>query len=400
MLISLNGEGHAEDNPMISKIADQITLISEADPGFDLFEARYPIPEGITYNTYVIEDEKTVLLDAVDAKVTDEWVSDLKKVLNGRKLDYFVVHHMEPDHSANIGTVLSMFPDVRIITSAKAVKMMSQFMNEDMSSKCDVVKEGDVLDLGKHKLHFVETMMVHWPEVIMSYEPTEGILFSADAFGRFGPYDPAYDWVKGARRYYMNIVGKFGQMVQKALAKLSPLDIKKICPLHGCVLEGDLSGYLALYDTWSSYRPETEGVAVIYASFYGNTRKAAEKICQIFKDKGVETQIVDLVHTDVSYALEAAFRYSRMIVAAPSYEGGLAPQMEAFLLDIGGKKYQSRKVGIIENGTFGPCAGKFMAKHLETMEGVEIVGPKVTIHSAMSKENEAQIEDLAANILG
>ena len=192
----------------------------------------------------------------------------------------------------------------------------------------------------------------------------------------------------------------FGQMVQKALAKLSPLDIKKICPLHGCVLEGDLSGYLALYDTWSSYRPETEGVAVVYASFYGNTRKAAEKICQIFKDKGVETQIVDLVHTDVSYALEAAFRYSRMIVAAPSYEGGLAPQMEAFLLDIGGKKYQSRKVGIIENGTFGPCAGKFMAKHLETMEGVEIVGPKVTIHSAMSKENEAQIEELAANILG
>lgn len=385
---------------MISKITDRVTLISEADPDFDLFEARYPIPEGITYNTYVVGGEKTALLDAADARVTEEWVADLRKALDGRRLDYFVVHHMEPDHSANIGTVLSLFPEVRIVTSAKAVVMMSQFMNRDMSPFCDVVKEGDVLDLGGARLRFVEAMMVHWPEVIMSYEDTDGILFSADAFGRFGPYDPSYDWVAGARRYYMNIVGKFGPMVRRALSKLSAFDVRMICPLHGCVLDGNIPEYLALYDIWSSYRPETEGVAIVYASFYGNTRRAAEMLDRILRGKGAETQVVDLIRTDVSYALEAAFRYSRMVVLAPSYEGGLAPQMDAFLTDISGKMYQSRKVGIVENGTFGPCSGKFMAKYLGAMENVEIVEPRITIHSAVSAENEAQIARLAENILG
>lgn len=384
---------------MISHPTGSITMICEEDPTFDRFEAKYPIPDGMTYNCYVIKDEKTALLDTDDARVTENWLADLKDVLGDGRLDYLVVHHVEPDHTANIMSVLDMYPEARLVTSARGLKFLAQFFGVDLSARCDVVKEGDVLDLGEHRLRFVETPMVHWPEVIMSYEEKTGTLFSADGFGRFGPADPSYDWLSGGRRYYMNIVVKFGPMVRKALEKLSGLEIRRICPLHGNVLDKDVQKYIGYYDLWSSYRPETDGVAVLYASFYGNTRRAAEHMCQILKGKGAQVQLVDLTRTDVSYAMEAAFRYSRMVIAAPTYEGGLSPHMKHFLEDLAGKGYRNRKVGIIENGTFGPCAGKFMANILEGLDGVEIVGPKVTILSAMNGENRETMEELAENLL-
>ncbi|MBE6526497.1 MAG: FprA family A-type flavoprotein [Thermoplasmata archaeon] len=378
---------------MIAKVADSIAMVTVEDPTDEPFEGRYPIPEGVTYNSYVIRDEKTAVLDTMDAKVTDLWKEELLEVLGDTTPDYLVVHHMEPDHAANIITFLEMFPSARIVTSAKAQKMMDQFFNRDMSSHCDIVSEGSVLELGKHSLRFIEAPFVHWPEVLMSYEQSEGILFSADGFGRFGPASREFDWVEGARRYYFNIVGKFGANVQKVLKKVADLDIRKICPLHGPVLDSDLGKYVALYDTWSSYRPEEDGIAVVHAGFYGNTARAAEFAAECLRESGKKVDVVDLVHQDVSYAVEAAYRYSEMIVAATTYEGGLNPAMEMFLRELSAKKFQSRKVGVIENGSFGPTAGKYMLAILGEMS-VEIVGEKVTILSSMSEENKAEIRNL------
>ena len=378
---------------MIAKVAENIVMVTIEDRSGEPFEGRYPIPEGVTYNTYIIKDAKTAVLDTMDVKVTSEWKKELLEALAGTVPDYLVVHHMEPDHAANIITFTEMFPSARIVTSAKAQKMMDQFFNRDMSSHCDIVTEGSVLELGEYSLRFVDAPFVHWPEVVMSYEQKEGILFSADGFGRFGPADPSFDWMEGARRYYFNIVGKFGANVQKVLAKASGLDIKKICPLHGPVLDSDLGRYISAYDTWSSYRPEEEGVAVIHAGFYGNTARAAEYAAQCLRDAGKKVQVVDLVHQDVSYAVEAAYRYSGMIVAATTYEGGLNPAMEMFLREISAKKFQSRKVGVIENGSFGPTAGKHMLAILGEMP-VEVVGEKVTILSSMSEENKVEIRNL------
>ncbi len=378
---------------MISRIADDITMLTIEDPTSEPFEGRYPVPEGVTYNSYVICDGKTAVMDTMDVKVTETWRKELLEALGGRKPDFLVVHHMEPDHAANILNFLEMFPDARVVTSAKAQKMMDQFFNRDMSGYCDIVSEGSVLDLGKHKISFMEAPLVHWPEVIMSYDPVEGILFSADGFGRFGPADPSYPWEEGARRYYFNIVGKFGANVQKVLKKAEAFDIRKIAPLHGPVLDSDLGKYISLYDTWSKYEPEDDGIAVVYASFYGNTAVAAQYAAECLREKGKKVTTVDLAHQDVSYAVEAAYRHSGMIVAATTYEGGLNPAMEAFLRELAAKKFQKRKVGVIENGSFGPTAGKHMLALFSEMP-VEVVGEKVTVVSAMSEENEAQIEEL------
>jgi len=386
-------EGDCYAIQMIARIADDVTMVTIQDPTPEPFEGRYPVPEGVTYNSYVISDSKTAVLDTMDVKVTDMWRKELLEALAGKVPDYLVVHHMEPDHAANILNFMEMFPSARIVTSAKALKMMDQFFNRDMSGFCDIVAEGSVLDLGKHKLSIIEAPLVHWPEVIMSYDAADGILYSADAFGRFGPADPSYPWVEGARRYYFNIVGKFGANVQKLLKKAEALDIRAIAPLHGPVLDSGIDGYVSLYSTWSSYEPEDDGVAVVYASFYGNTAVAAQYAAEVLREKGRKVTAVDLVHQDVSYAVEAAYRHSSMIVAATTYEGGLNPAMEMFLREISAKKFQKRKVGVIENGSFGATAGKHMIALLSEMP-VEVVGEKVTILSAMSEANEAEIEAL------
>lgn len=378
---------------MIAKITDSVTLVSLQDPTDEPFEGRYPVPEGVTYNVYIVKGAKTAVLDTMDAKVTEEWRKELTEALEGTVPDYLIVHHMEPDHASNILNFMEMYPKARIVTSAKALKMMEQFFNRDMSPCCDIVAEDSELDLGTRKLRFMEAPLVHWPEVIMSYDADEKLLFSADGFGRFGPYDPSFDWLSGARRYYFNIVGKFGSNVQKLLAKAKNLEISKICPLHGPVLDRNLEKYVGLYDTWSSYRPETDGVAVVYASFYGNTAKAAEYAAECLRRRGRPVKLVDLVHQDISYAVEAAYQYSGMIVAATTYEGGLNPVMEMFLREISAKKYQSRKVGVIENGSFGATAGKHMLALLGDMP-VEVVGEKVTILSSMNDANKKQIEEL------
>ncbi len=378
---------------MIAKITDSVTMVSIQDPTGEPFEGRYPVPEGVTYNVYIVKGDKTAVLDTMDAKVTEQWRKELTEALAGTVPDYLVVHHMEPDHASNILNFMEMYPKARIVTSAKALKMMNQFFNRDMAPLCDIVVEGSELDLGSRKLRIIEAPLVHWPEVIMSYDTADKLLFSADGFGRFGPCDPSYDWETGARRYYFNIVGKFGSNVQKLLAKVKGIEISKICPLHGPVLDSDLQTYIGLYDTWSSYRPETEGVAIIYASFYGNTAKAAEYAAECLRSKGKAVKLVDLVHQDISYAVEAAYQYSDMIVAATTYEGGLNPAMEMFLREISAKKYQARKVGVIENGSFGATAGKHMLALLGEMP-VEVVGEKITILSAMDDANRKQIEEL------
>lgn len=385
---------------MIRKISDSVTLVSEDDLSGHPFESQYPVPDGMAYNTYIVKGEKTALLDAPDESVADRWAEELLEALGGRTVDYYVVHHMEPDHSASMKRVLSMFPGARIVASAKALRMMNQFLNADMSAVTDTVKEGDVLDLGGGtQLKFIEAPNVHWPEVIMSYLPAERTLFSVDAWGRFGPGSADYAWMDGARRYYFNIVGKFGAAVLKVLDKASGLDIAGICPLHGCPLEEDIGRYVSVYRGWASYEPEDDGIAVICASFYGNTKRAAEHAAETVRKMGRPVTFVDLMEQDASYAIEAAFRHPAMIVAATTYEGGLNPRMKIFLEELVSKKYGSRRVGIIENGSFGPRSGKIMREILSGAEGISAAENNVTISSAPTEENMAQIESLTKSLL-
>ena len=381
-------------------ISDSIKYIGVDDTTLDLFESQYIVPNGVSYNSYLILDEKIAVMDTVDARKTKEWFDNLDKELKERVPDYLIVSHLEPDHSANIQLFTEKYKEAKLVLSAKAKAMLPQFFNiEGLDERCIVVKEGEELDLGNHHLKFIMAPMVHWPEVMVEYETTEKVLFSADAFGKFGALSASEDWTCEARRYYFNIVGKYGAPVQTLLKKAAALDIRTICPLHGPVLKENLEFYIGKYLTWSSYEPEDDGVLVACASIHGNTKTAAEKMVNILKEQGYnKVAFTDLTRDDMAEAIEDAFRYSRLIVAAASYDGGVFPPMEDFLSRLSHKAYQNRKVGIIENGSWAPTAGKCMKTAFEGMKNITICGDTVTIKSTMKDEDIANMYKLAEAI--
>ena len=384
-------------------ISDAVKYIGVDDKTIDLFESQYVVPEGVSYNSYLILDEKVALMDTVDVRGMQEWEKNLTEALGGRKVDYLVIQHLEPDHAGSIGRLLELYPDVTLVGNAKTFAMLPQFFDIDPDVRKLTVAEGDTLSLGSHTLTFVMAPMVHWPEVMVSYESTEKILFSADGFGKFGALDAEDEegWVCEARRYYFNIVGKYGAPVQALLKKAANLDIQMICPLHGPILKEDLGYYIGLYDTWSSYKPENKGVLVAYASIHGNTAKVAEKFGEMLRERGVEKVVVsDLAREDMAEVIEDAFRYDRMVVAGASYDGGVFPCMQDFLHHLQSKAYQNRTVGIIENGSWGPTAGRTMKAILETMKNVTIVDPMVTIKSTMKDADIPALEALADMVAG
>ena len=384
-------------------ISDAVKYIGVDDKTIDLFESQYVVPEGVSYNSYLILDEKVALMDTVDVRGMQELEKNLTEALGGRKVDYLVIQHLEPDHAGSIGRLLELYPDVTLVGNAKTFAMLPQFFDIDPDVKKLTVAEGDTLSLGSHTLTFVMAPMVHWPEVMVSYESTEKILFSADGFGKFGALDAEDEegWACEARRYYFNIVGKYGAPVQALLKKAANLDIQMICPLHGPILKEDLGYYIGLYDTWSSYKPENKGVLVAYASIHGNTAKVAEKFAEMLRERGVEKVVVsDLAREDMAEVIEDAFRYDRMVVAGASYDGGVFPCMQDFLHHLQSKAYQNRTVGIIENGSWGPTAGRTMKAILETMKNVTIVDPMVTIKSTMKDADIPALEALADMVAG
>ena len=378
-------------------ITEQIKYIGVDDKTIDLFEGQYVVPNGISYNSYLIKDEKNVIMDTVDKRATEEWFKKLEKELENEKPDYLVVSHMEPDHAANIQKLTEKYPNMKIIGNEKTFTFIQQFFDiQKLEERKIVVKEGDTISTGKHTLQFFMAPMVHWPEVMVTYEQTEKILFTADGFGKFGTLDTDEEWTCEARRYYFNIVGKYGAQVQQLLKKAANLEIKTICPLHGPILKENLDFYIQKYDIWSKYEPEDEGVLIAYASIYGNTKEAAEEMVSILKEKGVEKiAITDLARDDMAEAIEDAFRYDKMILAASSYNMGVFPFMEQFLHHLQGKHFQNRKVGIIENGTWAPSAGKCMKEILEKMKNIEICPTVVTIRSKMNEQNKKEMQQLA-----
>ena len=381
-------------------ISDSILYVGVADTDIDLFESQYPVPQGVTYNSYVVADKKVAVMDTVDARKTEEWLQNLEQVLNGRTPDYLVISHLEPDHSGSIEAIVKKYPEMKLVGNAKIFAMLPQFITMDVTERQVVVTEQDTLNLGSHILHFVFAPMVHWPEVMVEYEETEKVLFSADAFGRFGDSDAGTDWDDEARRYYINIVGKYGGPVTTLLKKAAGLDIRTICPLHGPVLTGDLSHYIEKYQTWASYQPEEKGILIAYASIHGNTEIAAKKMASILEEKGAENVVLyDLARADVAAVVADAFRYDRMILAAASYDAGVFPCMETFLNHLKAKAYQKRTVGLIENGSWAPSAGRVMKKALEECKEIEIVEPIVTIKSTLKTENLPQLSALADAIL-
>lgn len=383
-----------------TKITDTIQYAGTDDKNIDLFESQYIVPNGVSYNSYVIMDEKIAVMDGVDEKAEKEWFENLERTLDGKLPDYLVVSHMEPDHAGNIQKFMEKYPQAQLVVNAKALSMLPQFFTLDMSARSVVVKEGDELTLGKHILTFIMAPMVHWPEVMMVYEKTEKVLFSADAFGKFGALSTEEDWACEARRYYFNIVGKYGMQVQALLKKASALDIRMICPLHGPVLSDDLDYYLGKYQTWSSYEPEDKGIMIAYASIHGNTGKAAEKLAELLREKGVEKVVVmDLARADIAEAVEDAFRYDRMVLAAATYDAGIFPCMDSFLTRLKSKNFQKRTVGIIENGSWAPMAGKIMKETLSQMKEITILEPVVTIKSTLNEESEEQLKLLAQALL-
>ena len=381
-------------------VTDHVIWVGANDRRLNLFENLFPIPRGVSYNAYLIKDEKNALMDTVDASASEQFIENVAYALNGGKLDYLVVQHMEPDHCANIQRILELYPETKVVGNVKTMQMISQFFDADLEGRQVVVKEGDTLELGNHTLHFVMAPMVHWPEVMVEYEETEKVLFSADAFGRFGDSDAETDWDDDARRYYINIVGKYGGPVTTLLKKAAGLDIRTICPLHGPVLTGDLSHYIEKYQTWASYQPEEKGILIAYASIHGNTEIAAKKMASILEEKGAENVVLyDLARADVAAVVADAFRYDRMILAAASYDAGVFPCMETFLNHLKAKAYQKRTVGLIENGSWAPSAGRVMKKALEECKEIEIVEPIVTIKSTLKTENLPQLSALADAIL-
>lgn len=382
-----------------TKITDSILYVGVDDKDLDLFESQYVVPNGVSYNSYVILDEKVTLMDTVDQRATKEWLENLDAVLEGRTIDYLVVSHMEPDHAANAKTLIDKFPNMKIVGNAKTFAMMSQFFDVDLTGRSVVVKEGDTLNLGVHTLQFIMAPMVHWPEVMVTYEQSEKILFSADGFGKFGALDVEESWACEARRYYFNIVGKYGAQVQALLKKAATLDIKMICPLHGPILKENLAFYIDKYNTWSSYEPEDEGVFVAYASIHGNTAEAAKEFVEMLRKNGAEKVVIaDLSREDMAEAVEDAFRYSKLVVAAASYDAGVFPCMEDFLHHLKAKNYQKRTVGIIENGSWAPSAAKQMKAILEGMKNITICEPVVTIKSTLNETSRKAMEELAKEL--
>lgn len=382
-------------------ISDSIKYIGADDTTLDLFENQYIVPNGVSYNSYIIMDEKIAVMDTVDQRKTDEWFDNLNKALDGKTPDYLVVSHLEPDHAANIQNFVEKYPIAKLVLSMKAKAMMPQFFEIDnLDDICITVKEGDTLELGEHKLTFIMAPMVHWPEVMVEYEEKEKILFSADGFGKFGALSADEDWACEARRYYFNIVGKYGAPVQTLLKKAANLDIKTICPLHGPILKENLGYYIDKYNTWSSYQPEDEGVLVAYASIHGNTEKAAKLIAKTLEEKGApKVAITDLTRDDMAEAIEDAFRYSKLIIAASSYDGGVFPPMEDFLNRLSHKAYQNRTVGLVENGSWAPCAARAMKGFVENMKNITICDNTVTIKSTLKDADMDSVSALVDEIL-
>ena len=382
------------------KITNDIKYVGVNDHEIDLFEGQFIVPNGMSYNSYIFMDEKIAVMDSVDANFGDQWISNIKNELAGKSPDYLVVHHMEMDHSANIKKFMETFPTAKIVSSKLAFVMMKNYFGTDFSENQIVVTEGSTLELGKHKLNFVTAPNVHWPEVIMSYESTDKVLFSADGFGKFGALDVEEEWACEARRYYFGIVGKFGDAVQAVLKKLSGIDVKIICPLHGPVLSENLEYYINLYNTWSSYGVESEGVFVAYTSVYGNTKKAVEKFAEILKEKGcAKVAVADLAREDMAECVEDAFRYGKIILATTTYTNDIFPFMKEFIHHLTDRNYQNRKIGLIENGTWNPLAAKVMTKMFENSKNITFCPTVVTIKTAMNDETVNELEKLAEEIL-
>lgn len=379
---------------MKSNVTNDVFYVGADDRDLDLFEGQYIIPNGVSYNSYVIMDEKIAIMDMVDRRAAKDWFANLEEVLGDKKPDYLIISHLEPDHSANLAEVLERYPEIQIVSNAKLFGMLPNFFDVNIEEKKVTVAEGDTLSLGKHTLHFVMAPMVHWPEVMVTYEETDKILFSADGFGKFGALDTDEDWACEARRYYFNIVGKYGAPVQALLKKAAALDIQIICPLHGPVLSENLEYYIGKYQIWSSYEPEDKGVFIAYSSLHGNTKQAAEKLAEILEADGVEkVAIADLAREDMAECIEDAFRYDRLVVAAPTYDAGVMPVMVDFIHHLKAKAYQKRRVGIIENGSWAPIAGKLMKEQFESMKDVTVLENIVTIRSTVK---EADIDNLKA----
>lgn len=383
------------------KISDAVTYVGVDDKDIDLFESQYDVPNGMAYNSYIIFDEKIAVMDSVDKRKTDEWLENVAAALDGKTPDYLVIDHVEPDHSGSILALSEKYPDIKLVGNAKTFVMLSQFFDGvSFDDKKIEVKENDELSLGSHTLTFIMAPMVHWPEVMVTFEKSEGLLFAADAFGKFGTLDTDEDWACEARRYYFNIVGKYGMQVQGLLKKAAALDIKKILPLHGPILDKDLGYYIGKYQTWSSYTPEDKGITIAYASVHGNTANAAKELAKMLEDKGAEkVSLFDLSRDDIAEAVEDAFRYDRLVLMASSYDAGVFPPMEYFLLKLKAKTYRSRKVAIVENGSWAPSAGRVIKSYIDELKDITLIEPVITIKSSLNAATRAQLEELANKLV-
>ncbi len=381
-------------------VTPSILYVGCDDHDIDLFESQYHVPKGVSYNSYVILDEKVAIMDTTDPRVTEEWLKNVETVLDGRKPDYLIIDHMEPDHAGNIQKIAEKYPDMQLVSNAKVFQMLPQFFDFDLTGRTVTIKEGDTLSLGSHTLQFFMAPMVHWPEAMVTYEQSEKVLFSADGFGKFGALDAEEEWADEARRYFINIVGKYGAQVQALLKKAATLDISIICPLHGPILKEDLGYYIGKYLTWSSYEPEEEGIVVACASIHGNTKRAMLKFVDILKEKGAKNVVFfDLARDDMAEAISCAYRYDKMVLAGVTYDASLFPCMEDFLYHLKIKNFQNRKVAIVENGSWAPMAGKHMKAYLESMKNIDIIDPVVTIKSAAGEKEMEALAQLADQIL-
>lgn len=381
-------------------ISDAVKYIGADDTDLDLFEGQYIIPNGISYNSYVILDDKIAVLDTVDARKTDEWLANLEATLCGKTPDYLIINHMEPDHAANVNLLMDKYPTLTGVCNQKAADMMNRFFGTDYSGRLMIVKERDTLALGSHTLQFFMAPMVHWPEVMVTFEQSEGILFAADAFGKFGTLSAQEDWTCEARRYYFNICGKYGAPVQTLLKKAATLHINTICPLHGPILKENLGYYISLYNIWSSYKPENEGIFIAYCSMHGNTANAANRLAEIIRSKSdVKVSTADLARDDMAEALEDAFRYDRLVLACPTYDGDIMPVMHDFLQHLKAKNYQNRKVAFIENGSWAPVAGRKMKEAMQQMKDITLVDPVVTVESTVKADTISQLTSLAEALI-
>ncbi len=385
---------------MNKNITNSVIYIGVDDKTIDLFESQYVVPNGISYNSYVILDDKVCVMDTVDARFTEEWLDNLDEALDGRGVDYLVISHMEPDHAASIDRLCEKYPEMRLVGNSKTFTILGQFYNEDYSERFVTVADGESLALGDHNLTFVFAPMVHWPEVMVTYDSYDKILFSADGFGKFGALDTDEDWACEARRYYFNIVGKYGAQVQALLKKAATLDIQIICPLHGPILSENLGYYIEKYDIWSSYRPEDKGVFVVCASIHGNTKKAALMLCDMLRERGEKVSFCDIARDDMAEAVEDAFRYDRTVFCAASYDGGVFAPMADFLTHLKSKTYRERTAYIVENGSWGPTAARAIKKELEEMKNITVGEPVVTIRSSVKENNIKDLEALADVICG